>query len=54
MLTILFICLILFAAISLPIGISMGFATLLCLVFATNIDPVMIAQNAFAGIDSSP
>jgi len=54
MLTILFICLILFAAISLPIGISMGFATLLCLVFATNIDPVMIAQNAFAGIDSFP
>lgn len=25
---------------------------MLCLVFATNIDPVMVAQNAFAGIDS--
>ena len=52
MLIILFICLIVFAAISLPIGISMGLATLICLIFATNIDPVMIAQNAFAGIDS--
>lgn len=52
MLAILFICLIIFAAISLPIGISMGLGTLLCLIFATNIDPVMIAQNAFAGIDS--
>lgn len=52
MLAILFICLIIFAAISLPIGISMGLGTLLCLIFATNINPVMIAQNAFAGIDS--
>lgn len=52
MLIILFVCLIVFAAIGVPIGISMGLATLLSLVFATNIDPVMIAQNAFAGIDS--
>ena len=52
MLAILFICLIVFGAISLPIGIAMGLATMLCLVFATNIDPIMIAQNAFAGIDS--
>ena len=41
-----------FGAISLPIGIAMGLATMLCLVFATNIDPIMVAQNAFAGIDS--
>lgn len=52
MLAILFIGLVVFAAISMPIGIAMGLATMLCLVFATNIDPVMIAQNAFAGIDS--
>ena len=52
MLAILLICLVVFGAISLPIGITMGLATMLCLVFATNIDPIMIAQNAFAGIDS--
>mgnify|MGYP002448001212 CR=1 FL=1 len=33
-------------------GDAMGLATMLCLVFATNIDPIMVAQNAFAGIDS--
>ena len=52
MLAILFICLVVFAAVSIPIGIAMGLGTLICLIFATNIDPVMIAQNAFAGIDS--
>lgn len=52
MLLIVFLCLIIFAALSVPIGISMGLATLIGLIFATNIDPVMIAQNAFAGIDS--
>ena len=52
MLAILIICLVIFGAISLPIGIAMGLATMLCLVFATNIDPIMVAQNAFAGIDS--
>ena len=52
MLAILLICLVVFGAISLPIGIAMGMATMLCLVFATNIDPIMVAQNAFAGIDS--
>ena len=50
MLAILIICLVIFGAISLPIGIAMGLATMLCLVFATNIDPIMVAQNAFAGI----
>ena len=48
MLAILIICLVIFGAISLPIGIAMGLATMLCLVFATNIDPIMVAQNAFA------
>lgn len=52
MLAILLICLVVFGAISLPIGIAMGMATMLCLVFATNIAPIMVAQNAFAGIDS--
>lgn len=52
MLLILFLFLIVFAAVGIPIGISMGFATLLCLILSTNIDPIMIAQNAFAGIDS--
>ena len=52
MLAILIICLVIFGAISLPIGIAMGLATMLCLVFATNIDPIMVAQNAFTGIDS--
>lgn len=41
MLAILIICLVIFGAISLPIGIAMGLATMLCLVFATNIDPIM-------------
>ncbi len=52
MLAILFICLVVLVAISLPIGIAMGLATMLCLILTTNIDPIMIAQNAFAGIDS--
>ncbi len=54
MLVILFIALIVLSAISLPIGISMGIATMLCLIFATNIDPIMIAQCAFTGMDSFP
>lgn len=54
MLVILFIVLIVLSAISLPIGISMGIATMLCLIFATNIDPIMIAQCAFTGMDSFP
>ena len=45
MLAILIICLVIFGAISLPIGIAMGLATMLCLVFATNIDPIMVART---------
>lgn len=52
MLAVLFLCLVVFASISLPIGIAMGFATLLAVIFTTNIDPILIAQNAFAGLDS--
>lgn len=48
----LFILLIVFISISLPIGVSLGLATLISLTFFSDIPSVLIAQNAFAGLDS--
>ncbi|MBP8742676.1 MAG: TRAP transporter large permease [Synergistaceae bacterium] len=41
-------------ALSLPIGISLGFATALTLVYTDSVPLIMIAQNAFAALDSFP
>lgn len=41
-----------FVSISMPIGISLGLATLITLIFSTNIEPIMVAQTAFASLDS--
>ena len=42
----------LFLLMSVPIGVSLGSATAITLVFTSNIDPIMIAQKAFTGLDS--
>lgn len=39
-------------SISLPIGISLGLSTVIALIFMTDIDTVMVAQTAFASLDS--
>lgn len=49
---ILFALLSIFLLFGLPIGISLGLSTLLTIIFTTNIEPIMIAQNAFAALDS--
>ena len=42
----------LFLLMSVPIGVSLGSATAITLIFTSNIDPIMIAQKAFTGLDS--
>ena len=37
---------------SVPIGVSLGIATSLTMIFTSSISPVMIAQKAFTGLDS--
>ena len=39
---------------TLPIGVSLGLATLLTISLTSNIPTIMINQNAFAGLDSFP
>ena len=39
---------------SVPIGYAIGIATFVTMVNFTNISPIMIAQNAVAGVDSFP
>jgi len=41
-----------FLALSVPIGICIGLAATLTLVLTTTISPNLIAQNAFAALDS--
>jgi len=53
-LIILFGSMTLLLALSLPIGISLGFATAITLVYTNSIPLIMIAQNAFASLDSFP
>ena len=52
MLILLFALLAIFVTLSIPIGISLGLATLVTVIFATNIDPIMIAQYSFTALDS--
>lgn len=51
---ILFGCLIVFLVLSIPIGISLGLATAITLAATSDIPLIMIAQNAFAALDSFP
>jgi C4-dicarboxylate transporter DctM subunit len=46
--------LLFFIAISLPIGISIGLATLITMVTTTDTPTVMMAQYAFTSLDSFP
>jgi len=46
--------LFLFLTLSVPIGISLGLATMITMVFTSTIPVIMIAQTAFTGIDSFP
>lgn len=52
MLALLIVLLLVLGCLSLPIGIALGLATMLTLVLATNIDPIMVTQCAVAGLDS--
>ena len=52
MILLLIISLAVFVSISLPIGISLGLSTVIALIFMTDIDTVMVAQTAFASLDS--
>ena len=52
MLALLIILLLFFGCLSLQVGIALGFATMLTLILATNIDPIMVTQCAVAGLDS--
>ena len=46
--------LLFFIAISLPIGISIGLATLITMVITTDIPVIMVAQYGFTALDSFP
>ncbi len=48
----LFLCLIVFVTLSLPIGIALGLSTLISITFFSDIPSILIPQNAFAGLDS--
>lgn len=50
----LFGLLLLFIFITVPIGISLGMASLLTLLLASKTPPLMLSQNAFAALDSFP
>ncbi|MCF7935472.1 MAG: TRAP transporter large permease [Synergistales bacterium] len=54
MLLVLFGGLLFFLTLSVPIGIALGIATVLSLVLFSHIPTLMVAQNAFAGLDSFP
>lgn len=51
---ILFSFLFLFIALTVPIGIALGISTALTLTLTGNISTMIIAQNAFTGLDSFP
>lgn len=51
---ILFSFLFLFIALTVPIGIALGLSTGLTLALTSNIPTIIIAQNAFTGLDSFP
>lgn len=49
---ILFVVFFVLMLLSVPIGISLGTATAIAMTLTSNIDPVIIAQKAFTGLDS--
>lgn len=51
---VLFLFLFLFIALTVPIGIALGLSTALTLALTSNIPTMIIAQNAFTGLDSFP
>lgn len=51
---VLFVLLFLLITLSVPIGISLGAATAITLLFSKDISLMVIAQNAFAALDSFP
>lgn len=51
---ILFGCMTILMALSIPIGISLGMATAITLAYTNSVPLIMIAQNAFASLDSFP
>ena len=50
----LLLLLIFFLVMTVPIGISLGLATAITMYFSSPVPLTMIAQTAFAGIDSFP
>ena len=50
----LFGLLIFFMSLSVPIGVTIGLATAICLATTTDIPLVLIAQKSAAGLDSFP
>jgi len=50
----LFGLLLFFIALSIPIGITIGISTAICMVMTTSIPMTMIAQKCFTGLDSFP
>lgn len=50
----LFSLLLIFIALSIPIGITLGLATGICLILTTDLPLMMIAQKSFTGLDSFP
>ena len=50
----LFSLLLVFIALSIPIGITLGLATGICLALTTDIPLTLIAQKSFTGLDSFP
>lgn len=51
---VLFGSLVLLLVLSIPIGISLGLATVIALIYTGTIPLIMVAQNAFAALDSFP
>jgi C4-dicarboxylate transporter DctM subunit len=51
---ILFAILLVCVSLSVPIGVSLGFATVVTVAATSNIPTIMVNQNAFAGLDSFP
>ena len=50
----LFGLLVLFISLSVPIGVTIGLATAICLAATTNIPLILIAQKSVTGLDSFP
>ena len=48
----LFVVFAIMIMLSVPIGVSLGTATAITIIFTSNIDPILIAQKAFTGLDS--